>query len=120
MILPMLCADLQMEMTIQIFYFYALEQIELQEILFGPLVGYKLKSLFSDADRINIIGDLSNTVNASNILDVSKKIRDNFKNPFIIAVDSAMSTQDNVGTINVAEGPLTLRNKLKQKMCRCW
>lgn len=80
---------------------------------FGPLVGYKLKSLFSDTSKINIIGDLENPVNATNILNIANQIRENYTNPFIIAVDSALSVSQNVGTIVVKEGPLRLRNKFK-------
>ena len=80
---------------------------------FGPLVGYKLKSLFSDANRIKIIGDLESPVNASNINTIAKEIRQNYSNPFIIAVDSAMSTPANVGTIVVREGGMNVRHQFK-------
>lgn len=80
---------------------------------FGPLVGSKLKTLFADADKINIIGDLANTVCSNNISDVARQIRKNYKNPFIVAIDSAMSLPSNVGTIVVDEGPISLRNEHK-------
>ena len=78
---------------------------------FGPLVGYKLKSFFSNASKINIIGDLANPVCSNNISDVARQIRKNYQNPFIIAIDSAMSTPANVGTLLVDEGPISLRTK---------
>ena len=86
---------------------------------FGPLVGYKLKSLFFDAKRIDIIGDLENPVNATNISDIARQINENYTNPFIIAIDSAMSNTENIGTILVNKGPLSVRNKLKQNVYLC-
>ena len=81
---------------------------------FGPLVGSKLKSYFEDAGRINIIGDLANTVCANNILDITNQIRKDFTNPFIIAVDSALSNTNDIGNIIVNKGPLSLRYKFKK------
>ncbi len=80
---------------------------------FGPLVGYKLKKLFANADRINVIGDLENPVRANNIECTLKWINENFTNPFIIAVDSALSVPSRVGSISVGEGPLSLRYRVK-------
>lgn len=80
---------------------------------FGPLVGYKLKKLFANADRINVIGDLENLVRANNIECTLKWINENFTNPFIIAVDSALSVPSRVGSISVGEGPLSLRYRVK-------
>lgn len=80
---------------------------------FGPLVGRKLKSLFQNTRKINVIGDLKNPVCANNILETADFIRENFSNPFILAIDSALSSKDNIGTINVSEGPVSLRNEFK-------
>lgn len=76
---------------------------------FGPLVGYKLKKLFVDAERINIIGDLENPIVANNIVSTLNEIEREYSNPFIIAVDSALSIPSRVGSISVQEGALSLR-----------
>ena len=82
---------------------------------FGPLVGYKLNSLFSNANRINIIGDLENPVNATNIVSVANQIRQNYQNPFIISIDSALSTPQNIGNIVVREGGLDVGTGLNKR-----
>lgn len=76
---------------------------------FGPLVGYKLKELFSNASRINIIGDLSNPVCVSNATKIANEIREQYTNPLIIAVDSALSNSNDVGSIVVREGGVDIR-----------
>lgn len=76
---------------------------------FGPLVGYKLQKIFVDAKRINIIGDLENPIVANNIASKLNDIKREYANPFIIAVDSALSIPSRVGSISVQEGPLSLR-----------
>lgn len=81
---------------------------------FGPLVGYKLNSYFEDADRINIMGDLSNPVTSNNIISISNQIRENYTNPFIVAVDSALDNAQNIGNIIVSEGPLSLGTSIKR------
>lgn len=82
---------------------------------FGPLVGYKLKCLFAEASRINVLGDLESPVNATNITEVANQIRQNYTNPFIIAVDSALSSPQNIGSIVVKEGGINLGTGLNKK-----
>lgn len=80
---------------------------------FGPLVGYKLTSFFSDASRINVIGNLTNPVCANNAVEVLQQIRENYSNPFIIAIDSALSSTNQIGNIVVREGGISLRLRTK-------
>ena len=87
---------------------------------FGPLVGQKLNLLFSNADKINVIGNLDNPVSANNASNIIKDINNQYTNPFVIAVDAALSTQNNVGTIAVNKGGLHLRSRSKQKVYTYW
>lgn len=68
---------------------------------FGPIVGHRLKNMYKDINNIQVIGDLQNTVCDTNIVQVMQNINNNFSNPFIIAVDSALSGLENVGRIIV-------------------
>lgn len=52
---------------------------------FGPLVGEILK------DDYNVVGDMKNNVNYSNLEIYIDRINRKYSNPYIITVDSAMS-----------------------------
>lgn len=76
---------------------------------FGPIVGNKLKRLFEGKNNIDIVGNLGNTVCDSNIEEVLEEIKRGYINPFIVAVDSALScNEENVGKIVVGEGGIVL------------
>lgn len=80
---------------------------------FGPLVGYKLDILFRDTNRINVIGNLSETVCCNNINSVLNNINEQYKNPFIVSIDSALSiVPENIGRIKVSEGGLCIGSGL--------
>lgn len=85
---------------------------------FGPIVGHKLKKLYRDVKNIEVIGDLENIVCDSNIDSVMKNINYNFNNPFIIAIDSALSTSESIGKIIVdAHGIYLGRGVGKERKC---
>lgn len=68
---------------------------------FGPLVGYKLKNLFYGENNIEVIGDLENAINLSNIEQIIKKIYNTYETPFVIAIDAAVSNKIQTGRIVV-------------------
>ena len=70
---------------------------------FGPLVGYKLKNALNHIQKVDIIGDLDETVSNTNILNAIEYIQKNYKNPFIVSIDSALSVRRNVGDIIVSK-----------------
>ena len=70
---------------------------------FGPLVGYKLKNVLNHIKKIQVIGDLDETVSNQNILNAINYIEKNYKNPFIVSIDSALSIRRNVGDIIVSK-----------------
>lgn len=70
----------------------------------GPLVGTKMAS--SSQKFFKIYGTLDEPVHASNLGDKLKEIRENYENPFIIAVDACLGSLDNVGCITIGDGSL--------------
>lgn len=75
---------------------------------FGPLVGTRLTKMFRNARRLNVIGTLENSVVLCNINQIINNIRNNYTNPFIIAIDSALANSSDVGEIFVGDGGIEL------------
>lgn len=82
---------------------------------FGPLVGYKLNQLFFDETRISIIGNLQNTVSSNNIQKVIHNIEIKYENPFIIAIDAALSNNHNIGEVIVSGKKMNIGRGLYKK-----
>ena len=75
---------------------------------FGPLVGYKLEELFKNESNIEVIGTLKNILCIHNILDIIKKINNIYDEPFIIAIDAALSNRSNIGRIIVSRSSMNI------------
>lgn len=71
----------------------------------GPLVGDKLTKLRT-LNSANVLGTLSCPVHAKNIEETTNKIYADFNNPFIIAIDASLGKNENVGKINLYDGPI--------------
>lgn len=82
---------------------------------FGPLVGYKLKNVLNHIKKVDIIGDLDETVSNENILDAITYIKTNYTNPFIVSIDSALSIRKNVGDIIVSNQGIYLGTSIREK-----
>ena len=82
---------------------------------FGPLVGNKLQENNAKYLNLKVYGTLEKNVNASNLNDKVKEIYMNYKEPYIIAIDSALSNQESVGKIIVSnqllKAGIGIRNK---------
>ena len=74
----------------------------------GPLVGYKLKSFYKEMPKNNIYiyGSLESPVHSKNISNIIDKIKANFDNPFIIAIDSCLGKINNIGKVFVSDNPI--------------
>lgn len=70
----------------------------------GPLVGHKLKEV--KRKNLYIYGSLSNPIHAKNLCDILEKIRANFTNPYIVAIDSSLGNFQDVGKIIIDKTPL--------------
>ena len=82
---------------------------------FGPLVGNKLTTLLRSANKLNVVGTLENSVCSSNIAKTISTINQNFCNPFIVAIDAALSTTENIGRILVSDGGITIGSSLNRQ-----
>lgn len=70
----------------------------------GPLVGHKLKYL--SRNNIYVYGTLENPIHAKNMINILDEIKFNFKNPYIIAIDSCLGSLNNIGKIFIQKKPL--------------
>ena len=82
---------------------------------FGPLVGYKLKNLFYGEKNIEVIGDLENIVNSSNVLKILDKIEKTYEVPFLIAIDAAVSNKKEIGRIVVSNSKMNVGSCFSNK-----
>ncbi|WP_288222413.1 spore protease YyaC [uncultured Clostridium sp.] len=75
----------------------------------GPIVGYKLKSSIKNASKksIYIYGSLENPVHAKNLVDIIDKVRVNFNNPYIVAIDSCLGKTSNIGKVFIDSKPIS-------------
>ncbi len=71
----------------------------------GPLIGYKLKPIISK--NIYVYGSLESPIHATNILTILDKIKINFNNPYIVAIDAALGSVHNIGKIIIENKPLS-------------
>lgn len=69
---------------------------------YGPLVGQKLKEGFKNTYKnIQVYGTLDEPISAINLEQTINRIYKTYQNPCIIAIDSALGTQDSIGKILV-------------------
>ena len=70
----------------------------------GPLIGYKLKE--QRVRRIKILGTLERPVHAMNLEQYVAKIRMQYDDYVVVAVDASVGSQDHVGCITLGKGSL--------------
>jgi putative sporulation protein YyaC len=70
----------------------------------GPMVGYKLSKF--KCDGITIYGTLDEPVHAKNLTSKLGEVFVNHQKPFVVAIDACLGHQQNVGHINIANGPI--------------
>lgn len=78
---------------------------------FGPIVGYKLQE--NNNLKLNVYGTLEKPVNALNLKDKIKEIYINYENPYIVAIDAALSKKENIGKIIINNNFLQAGNGIK-------
>lgn len=71
----------------------------------GPLVGHRLSKNYSMMN-IHVFGTLNEPVHAKNLDEKMNFIFNNIRNPFIIAIDASLGKMENIGKINLYNGPL--------------
>ncbi|MBE6082959.1 MAG: spore protease YyaC [Tissierellaceae bacterium] len=72
----------------------------------GPLVGHKLTPILSKYKNIHILGTLNEPIHAKNLESKIEFIKNNFENPFLIAIDASLGRFDKIGMINIKKGSL--------------
>ncbi|MBU4534126.1 MAG: spore protease YyaC [Eubacteriales bacterium] len=70
----------------------------------GPLVGSLLSA--TGQNLFSVYGTLEEPVHATNLEQVMAVIRETYQNPYIIAVDACLGNQENIGYVNIVDGPL--------------
>ncbi len=84
---------------------------------FGPLVGRNLEKLFKDFyNNVRVIGTLEKPVSGINLEKEVEQIYNTFENPFIIAVDAALSTKEDIGKIIVTDSKMKFGKGTNKKM----
>lgn len=81
---------------------------------FGPLIGYKLKSI--RYSNVHIFGTLEEPVHAKNLDEVMNKINSTISSPFIIAVDACLGKVESVGYVTVGSGPIKPGSGVKKEL----
>ncbi|MBQ3407781.1 MAG: spore protease YyaC [Clostridia bacterium] len=75
----------------------------------GPIIGSLLRENYGQS---MVYGDLENNVTYENIETTLNEINEKFENPYIIAIDAALSTSENVGKIFVDNNGISFGNSL--------
>ncbi|MEW6697397.1 MAG: spore protease YyaC [Bacillota bacterium] len=70
----------------------------------GPLVGTKLAA--SAGHRFKVFGTLDEPVHASNMNEKLAVIQAGFPDAVVVAVDACLGHLENVGCVNIGDGPL--------------
>ena len=81
----------------------------------GPLVGSKLEKFNLDK-KIKVYGTLEQPIHATNLDQKLKKIKQNFDDPLILAIDAGLGKSKSVGNINVNPGPLQPGSGVNKKL----
>lgn len=77
----------------------------------GPITGSLLKNKFCD---MRVYGDLNNNLTFENIENKINEINLKFKNPYIVAIDAALSDENNIGKIFVDETGINIGKGLNK------
>ena len=72
----------------------------------GPLVGHKLYPMLKSLKRVHLIGTLDNPIHALNLETNINRIYEDYKNPFVIAIDSSLGSQSKIGYLSIKNSPL--------------
>ncbi|MBU5424779.1 spore protease YyaC [Tissierella pigra] len=72
----------------------------------GPLVGHKLEPIIKNYRNVYLMGTLENPIHAKNLEENLDKIKNDYNNPFIIAIDSSLGRLERVGHLSIKNSPL--------------
>ncbi|WMM24749.1 spore protease YyaC [Tissierella sp. MB52-C2] len=72
----------------------------------GPLVGHKLEPIIKNYSNVHLMGTLENPIHAKNLEETLDKVKKDYNNPFIIAIDSSLGRLERVGHLSIKNSPL--------------
>lgn len=93
--------------------FYVLEPTAPQAIV---SVRLSAEQLLNYSETFHVMGCLSAPVHALNIHDALHDIRNNYENPFVIAVDASLGSSSHVGLVTINDGPILPGKGVKKKL----
>lgn len=70
----------------------------------GPIIGYKLAYYMNY--RFAVYGTLESPVHAKNLEATIERIKTEYKNPLIIAIDASLGARSHIGYVTLMEGGL--------------
>lgn len=80
----------------------------------GPLTGTYLNEF--NLRHMDVLGTLHDPIHAQNLTDSITKINNEYKKPFIIAIDACLGRSSSIGNITLGVGPLTPGAALNKKL----
>ena len=81
----------------------------------GPIVGNNLKEL--ENQYLQIYGTMENTLNFRNAKEIIEKVYHDFKNPYLVTIDAALSPTSHKGEIILSEGYIKIGKALQKSIC---
>ena len=81
----------------------------------GPWVGTKLKII--ENEYVQIYGELRNTLNFKNGKNIISNIYQNYRNPYLITIDAALSNNKKIGEIVLNKGYIKLGKAFDRSIC---
>lgn len=82
----------------------------------GPITGSLLKGVDKN---FNVYGDLNENLTFSNMSQKMREIKLKYKNPYVVAIDAALSVESEIGNIYIADDGIIIGrglNKSKKKI----
>ena len=84
---------------------------------YGPIIGEILKNNIKHP-KVTVIGNIKENVNANNIEYKINYIRNKFKNPYIISIDSALSNKFLLGKVYLVNNTLNVGKALDKGLIK--
>lgn len=85
---------------------------------YGPLVGHHLKKLFKlygGYSNVKVFGDLEEQISNDNIKQKLKTIYNDFERPCVIAIDSALSKVQDIGSLIIDTNGICVGKAMNRK-----
>lgn len=81
----------------------------------GPFIGSKLKCI--ENEFVHVCGTIEQNLNFRNAKRMIEEISCNYKNPYIITIDAALSNKGKFGDIVLGSGYMKIGKALEKSLC---